>query len=179
MNVFIATSSRDAVLEKYGAVCEELITKLAKLDNTNLVFGVYSKGLMRKCYDIFKQEGKKVVGIASKDYSEEFEYVPCDEQIIVQSSMQRLEAIYNHSDILLFLPGGIGTYNELFACLEEMKTNSDGKQIILYNTDFFFSPVLEEMYKLYQQGFLERNLGEYILISNQQEEIINKVKESV
>ena len=81
--------------------------------------------------------------------------------------------------ILLFLPGGVGTYNELFACLEEMKTNSENKKLILYNIDFFFSPMLEEMYKLYQQGFLERNLADYIFISNNQDEIIDKIKEKI
>ena len=38
--------------------------------------------------------------------------------------------------------------------------------------------MLESMYKLYQEGFLDKNLGEYILISNNQGEIIEKIKES-
>lgn len=179
MNVFIASSSSDAVLEKYGTMCSELIEKVAKLNDSDLVFGVYSKGLMGKCYDSFKQEQKRIIGIAVKEYEEEFEKIPCDEKVIVKSSMERLETIYNKSDILLFLPGGVGTYNELFACLEEMKTNSENKKLILYNIDFFFSPMLEEMYKLYQQGFLEKNLADYIFISNNQDEIIDKIKEKI
>lgn len=178
MNIFIATSARDAVLEKYGDDCCLLLEKIAELENTNLVFGAYFCGLMGKTYEIFKKHRKRIIGVAPETCKDDFSKVPCDEEILTTSSMTRLEAIYEKSDILLFLPGGIGTYSELFACLEEMKSNP-GKKIILYNVDFFFSPMLEEMYHLYQEGLLDQNLGEYILISNSTEEIIEKIKESV
>ena len=178
MNIFVATSARDEVLEKYGEACIELLEKIASCENTHLVFGAYGYGLMGKTYDIFKKHHKKIIGVAPVVYKTDFEKVPCDLEILTKSSMTRLEAIYEKSDILLFLPGGLGTYSELFSCLEEMKSNP-GKQIILYNVDFFFSPMLEEMYRLYQQGFLDKNLGGVILISNDQNEIIQKIKESV
>lgn len=143
-----------------------------------MVFGAYGYGLMGKAYDIFKKHDKKIIGVAPITFKSDFEKVPCDEEILTKSSMTRLEVIYEKSDILLFLPGGVGTYSELFSCLEEMKSNP-GKQIILYNVDFFFRPMLEEMYKLYKQGFLDENLGEIILISNNQDEIVEKIKESV
>lgn len=177
MNVFVATSARDEVLDKYGNICLELLEEVASLEHTNLVFGAYGYGLMGKAYDIFKKHKKKIIGVAPNAYKSDFEKVPCDEEILTTSSMTRLEKIYEKSDVLLFLPGGLGTYSELFSCLEEMKSNP-GKKIIVYNVDFFFSPMLEEMYNLYCQGFLEKNLGEYILISNSKEEIIEKLKES-
>lgn len=178
MFLFVATSARDEVVERYGDSCCSLLEKIAHLDHTNLVFGAYGHGLMGKTYEIFKKQNKKIIGVAPIAYKSDFKSVPCDEEILTSSSMTRLEKIYEKSDVLLFLPGGLGTYSELFSCLEEMKSNP-GKQIILYNVDFFFSPMLEEMYKLYQQGFLDKNLGEYILISNNQEEILEKIKESV
>ncbi len=177
MNIFVATSARDEVLDKYGDICTELLEEVAGLADTNLVFGAYGYGLMGKTYEIFKKHKKKIIGVAPLAYKSDFKSVPCDEEIITTSSMTRLEKIYEKSDVLLFLPGGIGTYSELFSCLEERKSNP-GKTIILYNVGFFFSPMLEEMYKLYQQGFLDKNLGEYILISNNKEEIIQKLKES-
>lgn len=177
MNIFVATSARDEVLDKYGPSCQQLLEKIARLKDTNLVFGAYGYGLMGKTYDIFKKHNKKIIGVAPIAYKSDFEKVPCDEEIITSSSMTRLEKIYEKSDVLLFLPGGIGTYSELFSCLEELKSKK-GKEIILYNVDFFFSPMLESMYKLYQEGFLDKNLGEYILISNNQGEIIEKIKES-
>ena len=159
MNVFVATSARDEVLDKYGNICSELLEEVASLEHTNLVFGAYGYGLMGKAYDIFKKHKKKIIGVAPNAYKSDF------------------EKVYEKSDVLLFLPGGLGTYSELFSCLEEMKSNP-GKKIIVYNVNFFFSPMLEEMYNLYCQGFLEKNLGEYILISNSKEEIIEKLKES-
>lgn len=179
MNLFIGSSAKDCAYRKYGTSCKELITSLAELPQVNLVFGAYHKGLMKTCYDIFKQKGKKIIGVAPEVYKDDFKEVPCDEEVLTKNSMERLEKIYEKSDICLFLPGGIGTFSEFFACLEEMKSNPDNKQIILYNVDFFFSPMLEEMYQLFQQGFLDQNIAESILISNNKQEIINKIKESV
>jgi len=178
MNLFVATSAQEAVLDRYGASCTQLLEKIAEIEKVDLVFGAYGYGLMGKTYDIFKKHQKKIIGVAPIAYKSDFKKVPCEEEILTTSSMTRLEKIYEKSDVLLFLPGGVGTYSELFSCLEESKSNP-GKKIILYNVDFFFSPMLEEMYKLYQQGFLEKSLGEYILISNSQDEIIEKIKESV
>jgi len=178
MFLFVATSARDEVLSRYGDACCELLEKIAELDDVNLVFGAYGYGLMGKTYDIFKKHNKKIIGVAPLAYKSDFEKVPCDEEILTSSSMTRLEKIYEKSDVILFLPGGVGTYSEFFSCLEEMKSDPS-KQLILYNVDFFFHSMLEEMYRLYQEGFLDKNLGDMILISNSSEEIVEKIKESV
>ncbi len=179
MNLFIGTSSKNVVKEKYQEKCFPLLDSLSKMKDVHLVFGDDSNGLMGLCYDMFQKEGKRITGITTKFYEKNSPNLKYDKKIVEDTSMQRMASIYKNSDVFLFLPGGVGTYSEILNCLEESKTSDDEKVIILYNVDFFFRPFLEEMYHLYQEGFLDQNLGDLILISNDTKEIIEKIKECV
>ena len=48
MNIFIGTSSRDELDKKILNMSDELIEKVAKVPDLNLVYGGYDHGVMKK-----------------------------------------------------------------------------------------------------------------------------------
>ena len=77
----------------------------------------------------------------------------------------------------MFLPGGIGTYSELFSAIEENKNNPHPKKIILYNYDYFYTPIIKELYHLYQEGFIDEVPASYMIIESREDKIIELIEE--
>ena len=75
------------------------------------------------------------------------------------------------------MPGGVGTYSELFIAIEENKNSIQPKKIILYNYDYFYTPIIKELYHLYQVGFIEDVPASYMVIESDSRKIIELIKE--
>ena len=97
-------------------------------------------------------------------------------EICFEQAWKMMKEIYKKSDIMLFLPGGIGTFAEILSSIEESRTKDDGKLLILYNDDFFYTPLIKEMYSLFERGFAKRSIGEYCRIESIEEEIVKLVE---
>lgn len=175
MNIFVGCGS-EIVEDKFYKNSLSLITKIASLDNVNLVFGAYYHGFMGSCYDIFKNHNKKVTGITLNCYKDQLKDLELDESLLVETSMDRMREIYQRSDIMLFIPGGLGTYAEILSCIEELRTKEDDKLLILYNDDFFYTPLIKEMYWLYENKFNSKNISEYCRIESKEEEIVRLIE---
>ena len=75
-------------------------------------------------------------------------------------------------DTVLILPGGLGHFQDLFNAI------SDNKKVILYNKDFFYTPVIKKLFELYEEGIEKRVPSEYMNIESDFLEIIKKLEES-
>ena len=177
MRLFIGCGS-EKVDEKYLENSKKLVEKLASIKDVNLSFGAYDHGMMGFVYHTFLDNHKNIMGVTIDLYKDQFEELECDEEIVVDTTMDRAKTLYQKSDVILLLPGGLGTYTELFCMLEEHRTIMDNKKIILYNDNFFYTPLLEELYHLYENHFSSKNVGELISIESDPEEIIKMIKES-
>ena len=175
MNIFIGCASED-IDDSFNKNSLSLINEIAKIKDVNLVFGAYHNGLMGKCYEIFKDNNKKVTGITLNLYKDQLDDLELDEAVLVETSMDRMREIYQKSDVLLFLPGGLGTYTEILSSIEESRTKEDDKLIILYNDDFFYSPLIKEMFWLYEKKFAKKSIGEYVRIESKEEEIVKLIE---
>ena len=131
------------------------------------------KNKNKKNPNIFNKNNKEIIGITVDAYDDELD---CSEVIIKKSTFDRTKEIYNKSDILLILPGGIGTLAELFSIIEQMRTYDNDKILILYNKDFYYKDLIEEIYKMYQEKLIEYPPSEYMLISNDIDEIMTVVE---
>ena len=59
----------------------------------------------------------------------------------------------NNSDVLLFLPGGVGTIYELISAIEMKRSKEFDKPIIVYNETGFFDEMMQMLDKVYQRNF--------------------------
>ncbi len=174
MNIFIGCSSREEIDEKYFEESKNLINKISK--NNNLVFGVSSHGLMNLTYEIFKKNKRKIIGITNESYIEEFKKVPCDEEYVIYSTLDRTKKVIELSDIFLFLPGGLGTYAEIFHIFEELRTYNINKKIIIYNLNNYYNKVIDILKKITKENFMDKELLKYVKIYDDETMILNEFK---
>ena len=179
MNIFVGTSSSNNLDENIKNNYNDLIEKIAKLDDVKLVFGAAYSGIMASVAEIFNKNKKDVIGVRLDIYKDDTDISKYSEIYFLEKPVDRTKKIHDLVDIALFLPGGIGTIEELFTFLMEKDEMKDDKLIILYNKDFFFTPLLEYMYKLKQDNFIRKDLSDYFFISNDDKEIIDKIKTKI
>jgi len=174
----VGCSAKEGLDEKYFDECQKLARSLAEIPEIQLVYGCCNKGIMGVFYKTFREFKRKVIGVLTKFYKEDLEEKCYDEVIVTNSTTERFVEIYKNSDVLLFLPGGIGTLSELFSAIEE-KRIGNGKKIILYNYDFFYTPIIKELYKLHLEGFIDEVPADVMIIESDIEKIVELVKEEM
>lgn len=178
MNLFIGCSSKNGIDKLYLDNCSHLIKELALIDGIDLVYGNDIGGLMGVAYHEFSSNSKKVIGISTEFHYKLDKNKAYDEIIVTASTTNRFEAIHNNSDILLFLPGGLGTLAELFSAIEEHRIKN-GKKIILYNYNYFYTPIIEELYKLHEEGFIDEVPSDYMIIESDMKKVVEIIKEEM
>ena len=140
--VTVYCSSSSAVDEAYFAAAHELGRALAGAGWT-LVYGGNNVGLMGTIAQSTRAAGGRVVGITPQLMVDKKVHDPlCDELIVTATMRERKQLLEDRGDALLALPGGIGTYEELFEVLVAKQLGYHNKPIVLLNVDRFFSPLL-------------------------------------
>lgn len=180
MNIFIGCSASDYIDALYYDDTRKLLNVLMK-DN-NLVFGACHSGLMGVAHDITKNFGNKVVGVCPSMYVNDFEELKCDKEIVSDSVSDRTAGLISNSDVLLFIPGGIGTVYELFTAIETKRCHEHDKPIIIYNSNGFYDKIIAFLEMLYTDKFArEKDRGHYYIANSREEVIdyINKCKSKV
>ena len=90
--------------------------------------------------------------------------------------------MFNNSDLIVCLPGGIGTYSELLSYIEEKRSNSSDKPIIIYDENNFYNKFLKSLRMLVREKFVDKDIFEmFSVVKNreQMEEEFYKMKGKV
>ncbi len=156
MRVFVGCSASDSVDSAYKDMASEVATYLAK-EGHKLVFGGFDHGMMGKIFMTYKYEGGKTKGIASVEDAEVLESLEVDASDIAANTFERTKKLYDAAEIVLILPGGLGTLAEFFSMVDYYRTGRIKKPIILFNYDDFYTPLLEYLKELYDSRFVNKN----------------------
>lgn len=116
MKIFIGCTSKNRTDSCFFDDCDKLIRKLASVKGIDVVYGVWDSGLSKVVYDEFSKYNKKIIGVVTAYHKNMLKSKFCDEEIIVSTTTQRFEKIYENSDVLLFLPGGNRDICRTFIC---------------------------------------------------------------
>lgn len=152
MNIAVCCSSSNDISRKYLESSKRLLQLVFKRDN-DLVFGAMNSGIMGIAYRIAKQNNRRVTGIAPEIYKDDFKELDCDKEILTKNVNDRTNALINNSDVLMFLPGGVGTLYELMTAIEMKRSGEFDKPIILCNDTGFFDDIMQMLNKVYAQNF--------------------------
>ncbi len=173
MKGMIGCASRDEVGEELLRKREKLLLRIKKMEEIQVILGGMEGGLLGLCYQIFQDNLLQEVIIDKAYYKE-----GVDTKVKqVDSIFDRLKACYEKSDFALFLEGGIGTYAELFAFLDEKRTRDETYPIYLYNEtgcyDCFFA-LLEDGVK---KGTISSVDASYFHEIKEEDQLIKELEE--
>jgi uncharacterized protein (TIGR00730 family) len=120
-----------------------------------LVYGGGSGGLMGLVAQATAEAGGRVVGVIPQSLVDrEFANHACDELHIVQTMHERKALMAERSGAFLALPGGIGTFEELFEVWTWRQLGYHGKPIGLLNVAGYYDGLLAFLQGSVAQGFM-------------------------
>lgn len=175
IGVFCAASQR---LE--AAYYDEALRVGHKIGQTGwaLVYGGANSGSMECVAQGVHETGGTVVGVVPRileakrrasDYIDEL--VPCTDL------NDRKQIMIERSDVLLALPGGVGTLDEIFTLMAANSIGYQRKPIVLYNESGFWNSLLALLEEYDRKSFINVPCANYLkVVSSVQEleELLNE-----
>ena len=152
-----ASSSARVPLEHF-AIAEELGRQIAQR-GWRLVFGGGRHGLMGAVSRGAHAAGGEVTGIILQDFIDK--NVHCTETREMRSVTDmrlRKRGLDEAGDGYVALPGGYGTYEELFEILSFKQLGFHDKPVVLLNSLGYWDPLLTMIERSFELGFIQ---GEY------------------
>lgn len=172
--VFCAASEN--IAPGYFEAAAEVGAMLGRI-GTTMVYGGARFGLMEATAKAAKAAGARIVGVVP-DILVERDRVSglLDEQVGCRNLSERKEIMLERSDILVALPGGIGTLDEIFHVLAAATIGYHTKRVVLYNVNGFWNPLLTAVEEMSQAGFVRGEMEKYLIVANSVAELEDLIR---
>lgn len=138
-----------------------------------LVFGGCNLGLMECVARAVHEAGGLCIGavptIVEKG-GRTSDYV--DVKIMCDNLSDRKDIMLAKSDVLVALPGGVGTLDEIFTVVASASIGYHHKRVILYNMKGFWNPLLTMLDSMKKAGVIRRGFDDQLLVASTQDELV-------
>ena len=150
---------------------------LAK-ENIELVYGGGKIGMMGILSDTILAKNGKVIGVIPKLLEKEEVVHPGVEEMIVCKKMSERKVIMSKLvDGYVTLPGGFGTLDELFEALTLNQLQIEQKPVGLLNINGFFDPMLDQIDKMIEEGYIKPQNKNLLIIDATVEGLMHKMNQ--
>ena len=173
--IFVGCSSRDVGNEKYNYVADTIGAWIAS-QGYELVFGGCGEGLMGRVFNQVKGRSK-VHATQARVYQDELDGIDNCEKHVIDTINQRKDFYAQLADALVFLPGGIGTLDEIISGIETRRSGEHKCPIVIINESGYFDPIIQMLNRAYDQGFASKSDKQYYYIADNVEQAIGKLTE--
>ena len=168
---------------KLSSVYYDAATRLGELfaeADIKLVFGGGKNGLMGTMADRMLQMGGKATGIIPGFMCDEgWQHEGLTELKVVETMHQRKAMMAEMSDAAVALPGGIGTFDELFEIITWKQLGLFNKPIVILNTNNYFQHLLEMLKVAASENFLRDVHRQIWQVVDTPEEVILAIKNAI
>jgi uncharacterized protein (TIGR00730 family) len=132
--------------------------------NLQLIYGGGKRGLMGALADTLLQMGGHVTGVIPEALKVlEVEHRGLTELKVVKSMHERKALMSNLADGFIALPGGFGTFEELFEVITWAQLGFHAKPVGVLNVEHYFDPLLNLIAHAVEEGFIPN--GQDLLLS--------------
>jgi len=143
----------------------------------HLVYGGGSLGLMGGVSIAAFLGGNQVLEVIPKALAEGYiigKTVGEELQVFVMS--ERLSVMFNHADVFIALPGGLGTLEEIFHISSWAQLNIHQKPIGLLNVNGFYNTLLSFLDHVVEQQFLTFSARQILIFAATAEQLIDELQ---
>jgi uncharacterized protein (TIGR00730 family) len=155
-----------------------LLGRLLAEQGIRLVFGGGSVGLMGVTADAVLESGGQVTGvIPSMLATKELLHTEVTEMHQVDDMHARKALMAELSDAFVALPGGYGTFEELFEIITWAQLGMHEKNIGLLNVADFFDPLVRMIDHAIQEGFIKPKHRDLIIVEERPDALLKRLVE--
>lgn len=153
-SICVYCGSRPGLNPEFSAVAVQVGSWIGQ-HGGQLVYGGGKAGLMGIVADATLKAGGRVVGVIPQALVEkEWAHHGCTELHIVDTMHDRKRMMAERADAFLALPGGIGTFEELFEVWTWRQLGYHDKPIGILNTAGYYDPLLGFLRQSVEAQFL-------------------------
>jgi uncharacterized protein (TIGR00730 family) len=135
--------------------------------NLELVYGGARLGLMGVLADAVLAGGGRVTGVIPEDLvAREIAHPGLDDLRIVDSMHARKAVMADLADAFVALPGGWGTFDELFEILTWGQLGLHAKPVGILNIEGYFDPFLSLIAHSTDEGFVLRESARVLIVTD-------------
>lgn len=154
LSICVYCGSRFGNRPEYESAARELGSLVGR-NGWQLVYGGGNVGLMGVVADAAIESGARVVGVIPDSLMKrEVGHRGLAELHVVQTMHQRKQMMAERADVFVALPGGIGTFEELFEVWTWRQLGYHDKPIGLLNVAGYYDRFLGFMSQTTEDGFL-------------------------
>ena len=178
MKLCLYGASSNLINKKYIEATEKLGEELAKRGHT-LVFGGGANGLMGAAARGVTKVGGELIGISPKFFDVDgVLYDKCTEFIYTETMQERKHLLVTKSDGFIVMPGGPGTFDELFETLSLRQLGIHNKPIAVFNIDGYFDPLGQMLKNAYDGSFMTKEILELCPLFNNETDLLKYLEEN-
>ena len=176
MKIAIFCSANNNIDTDYFALTEELGKWMAENGHT-LVFGGCNIGLMDCIGKAVRANGGRTIGVVpslvekgGKKFADLDVEIPCD------NLSDRKDIMLMQSDVVVALPGGIGSLDEIFTVAASHTIGYHHKMVILYNMKGFWNTTIAMLDDMQQRGMIRGDWHQLIDVADNLDELKKKIE---
>jgi uncharacterized protein (TIGR00730 family) len=175
-NIAVFCASADGSQPVYRAAAEQLGRALA-IHNIGLIYGGANVGLMKAVADATLAASGKVIGVIPEVLVDlEVAHHGVTELHVTSTMHTRKALMGEKADAFIALPGGFGTFEELFEVLAWHTLKLHTKPILLLNTNGFYDKLLTFLDHCVAEGMLKATNRELLLVANTVEDALTQLQ---
>lgn len=141
-----------------------------------LVYGGGCVGLMGAMADAAMEQGGHVIGVIPESLvAKEVAHKGLSDLRVVKSMHERKALMAELADAFVALPGGIGTFEELFEAMTWTQLGIHTKPVALLDVNDFWAPVLVLLDRAVSDGFLAPDVRAAVIHGNDPAEVLDAV----
>lgn len=176
--VCVYCASSDLSDPSYLNAAKELGEILAG-ESIQIVYGGGSAGSMGKLAEGALSKGGIITGIIPQFmYNLEWGHEGLTELKIVETMNERKEQMVIDTDAAIALPGGSGTFEELFDTITMKRLGKYLSPIIFVNINNFFDPCIELLNRAIEEKFMDERSRNMWSVAGSPSEVINAILNS-
>lgn len=175
-SVCVFCGSRPGERAAYREAAESLAVSLVR-SGLSLVYGGARVGLMGFIADAVLEAGGEVVGVIPDALQRrEIAHTGLTELIVVPDMHARKARMASLADAFITLPGGLGTYEELFEIATWAQLGMHNKPIGVLNVEHYFDPLIRLLRTCIDEGFVPASHRELFVIEHDPNALVPRLK---
>lgn len=154
----------------------ESLGRILAASNIRCVYGAGNVGLMGALADASLAAGGEVIGVIPHSLVQhEVAHRGLTELRIVDTMHERKAMMADLSDAFLALPGGLGTFEELFEVWTWAQLGIHSKPLGLLNVAGYYDPLIAMVVHGVQEGFLRQKHRDSLIVDTDPAALLNKL----
>lgn len=144
--------------------------------DVGLVYGGASVGLMGAVADAVLDHGGTAIGVLPKAlFVKELAHTGLTTLHVVDSMHERKALMAELSDGFIALPGGLGTFEELFEVWTWAQLGYHPKPCALLDVNGFYAPLIAFLDSVVERGFVRQSHRDMLLVGNTAGELLQRI----